>query len=152
MQQYPPGGRRDRLRPGAAQADRRNAHLYHHQRRRDAARLPAAIISGIGITLTATYLGDIANRFERDPEFRIAVVFHRKRALDQVLRSVKDHRCSILDLQVRSSAQQEEARYRAIITARPRMRVDKNKLYAAIRAVSGVDGLTEIEISAEDMP
>ena len=104
------------------------------------------------ILLTATFLGDIANRFERDPEFRVEVVFHRKRALDQVLRSVKDQRCSILDLKVRSSAQEEEARYRAIITARPRMHVDKNKLYAKVLAVSGVDKLKEIEISPEDMP
>ena len=111
-----------------------------------------AVLATVLILLTATFLGDIANRFARDPEFRVEVVFRRKRALDQVLRSVKDQRCSILDLKVRSSAQEEEARYRAIITARPRMRVDKNKLYAKILAVAGVDELNEIEIAPEDMP
>ena len=111
-----------------------------------------AVLATVLILLTATFLGDIANRFARDPEFRVEVVFRRKRALDQVLRSVKDQRCSILDLKVRSSAQEEEARYRAIITARPRMRVDKNKLYAKILAVAGVDELNEIEITPEDMP
>lgn len=95
--------------------------------------------------LAETTLGGVVNSIKRDPEFQIQVLFQQKTALDQVLRSCKNQRLSIVNLHVVSTVIDNENYYRAYIIIRPRTKVDKKRLYDNIGSLHGIIDFSEVD-------
>lgn len=106
-----------------------------------------AFIAAALVLLSETTLGDLVNSIRRDPEFCIEVLFREKTALDQVMRCCKNQRMAITNLRVVSALNGGEHCYRAFVRLRPRTKVDREKLFGEVRAVNGILGLEETEIS-----
>ena len=106
-----------------------------------------AVIATALVLLAETTLGNLVNSIRRDPEFCISVLFREKTALDQVMRCCKNQRMAITNLQVVSAVNEGEPCYRAFVRLRPRTKVDRERLFGDVRAVNGIMGLEETEIS-----
>ena len=105
-----------------------------------------AVITTALVLLAETTLGNLVNSIRRDPEFCIEVLFREKTVLDQVMRCCKNQRMSITNLRVVSAVNEGEPCYRAFVTLRPRTKVDRDRLFRDIRAVSGILDFGETEI------
>ena len=108
-----------------------------------------AVIVTVLIIVAETALSGIATRIKRDPEFCIEVKFIKKTALDQVLRRCKNHRMSILNLRVVSAINDGECCYRAFVPVRPRIKIDRKKLYDDLNNIDGLLSLNETEQNSE---
>lgn len=97
---------------------------------------------GIAATLlvivTETLFSHLNNRIKRTPEFDITLHYHHKPALDQVMRTCKDSRIAITNLRVISDNAQDKTLYTAILSLRPRLKVNRDVLLTRIRAIHGV--------------
>ena len=93
------------------------------------------IAATVLILLTESCFAGISKRIPYTPEFRLALRYRHKLALDQVLRYCKDKRLAITDLQVTGSADADVPVYDAVISLRARGRLDVDRLLAHIRGV-----------------
>lgn len=76
-------------------------------------------IIGTGLILvTETWLGTLSSRIQKRPLFILRVHYREKTSLDQVLRTCKDAKMNIVNLQIRMVNGGEEPLYRADITLR----------------------------------
>lgn len=87
------------------------------------------------ILLTESCFTGLSKRIPYTPEFRLALRYRHKLALDQVLRYCKDKRLAITDLQVTGSADADAPVYDAVVSLRARGRLDVERLLAHIRSV-----------------
>ena len=108
-----------------------------------------AIITTALVVFAEAALAGVTTRIKRDPEFRIAVLFKQKTALDQVLRSCKNNRMTITNLHVVSTVIENEPGYRGFVSLRPRAKIDRETLYAQLKAIPGVLGLREVDMADE---
>ncbi|MBR6921485.1 MAG: MgtC/SapB family protein [Clostridia bacterium] len=106
-----------------------------------------AVIVTVLIVVAETALSGLVTRIKRDPELCIAVEFIEKTALDQVLRRCKNNRMVILNLQVVSAVRSGENCYRAFVTIRPRLKVNREKLFGDLTGIDGVLSLKEVDQS-----
>ena len=106
-----------------------------------------AVVTAVLVLLTETTLGGLANKIKRDPEFKIEVKYTSKPSLDQVMRCCKNNKLGVINLQVIGAPVMQEAEYLALISLRPRMKVDKEKLFRELAAIDGVSSLNEAELA-----
>ena len=104
-----------------------------------------AVLATVLILVTETCLGGLARLLRHDPMFCIQVLFRDKTVLDQVMRICKNHRQDVTNLQVVSDVEDDEPCYRALVTLRPRFRVDREKLFAEIERIEGNLSFSEVE-------
>ena len=78
----------------------------------------AGILTAVLILLTETLMDKVSAHIRKSPEFGIEVLYTEKDALDNVLRMLKDHRLSIINLKIHSLDDEETARYSAIVELR----------------------------------
>ena len=96
------------------------------------------VIATLLVLLTEIVISRLEQHIPDNPEFRIAVTYHVKTALDQVMRYCKDNKCVIRSLQVTSFPDEQHPNYVSLVTLRPRGKVDKDHLFQHIRKIEGV--------------
>ena len=97
-----------------------------------------ALIAVILVLITEIFFSMLAKRIKYSPEFKIALRYHHKPALDQALRYLKDKKLLITNLQVVSNNETIPAVYLAVITLHPRKVVDTQVLMTHIKSIHGV--------------
>ena len=101
------------------------------------------IFAMVLVILTETLFAYLNTRIMRTPEFDITLHYHHKPALDQVMRTCKDNRIAITTLRVVSDSDPEKALYTAVLSLRPRLRVNRDVLLTRIRSIHGVQDVEE---------
>ena len=101
------------------------------------------IFAMVLVILTETLFAYLNTRIMRTPEFDITLHYHHKPALDQVMRTCKDNRIAITNLRVVSDSDPEKALYTAVLSLRPRLRVNRDVLLTRIRSIHGVQDVEE---------
>lgn len=95
------------------------------------------------VLVTETLFSQLNARIMRTPEFDITLHYHHKPALDQVMRTCKDSRIAIVNLRVVSGNDPEKTLYTAVLSLRPRLKVNRDLLLTRIRAIHGVQDVEE---------
>lgn len=103
----------------------------------------AGIAATLMVLVTESFFSILGQRIQHTPEFKIALHYHHKPALDQVLRYCKDKKVAITDLRVVGTNDNEKADYVAVIYLRPRTKVNRDLLLSHIRGVPGVYDVEE---------
>ena len=101
----------------------------------------AAIASAL-VLATETFVGTLAHKLKRDPEFSVELQYSRKDALDEAMRCCKDCRHTITNLQV-TRVSGEASVYVAVLTLRPRGRSNRAALIGDIEKIAGIDRIRE---------
>ncbi|MBQ9648285.1 MAG: MgtC/SapB family protein [Oscillospiraceae bacterium] len=104
------------------------------------------IAATVLILLTESCFTSLSKRIPYTPEFRLALRYRHKLALDQVLRYCKDKRLSITDLQVTGSGDSDAPVYNAVISLRARGRLDMERLLEHIRSVPEILNVEELTV------
>lgn len=95
------------------------------------------------VIVTETVFSQLNSRIKHSPDFNITLHYHHKPALDQVMRTCKDSRIAITNLRVVSGSTSEKALYTAVLSLRPRIKLNHDELLTRIRAVKGVQDVEE---------
>ena len=95
------------------------------------------------VIVTETVFSQLNSRIKHSPDFNITLHYHHKPALDQVMRTCKDSRIAITNLRVVSGNTSEKALYTAVLSLRPRIKLNHDELLTRIRAVKGVQDVEE---------
>ena len=103
----------------------------------------AGIAATAMVLVTESFFSILGQRIQYTPEFKIALHYHHKPALDQVMRHCKDKKVSITDLRVVGTNDNEKAEYVAILDLRPRTKVNRDLLLSHIRGIPGVNDVEE---------
>lgn len=103
-----------------------------------------AVIATLMILLTQIVISRVEQKITYSPDFKIAVQYHLKPALDQVLRYCKDKKFIIRNLQVTGDAG-EQPLYTAVVTLRQRRSVDRVVFEQHIRETDGVLSIYEVK-------
>lgn len=101
------------------------------------------VIATVLVLVTETLFSQLNSRIKRTPEFDITLHYHHKPALDQVMRTCKDSRIAITNLRVVSGNGPDEGVYTAVLSLRPRLKVNRDVLLTRIRAIHGVRDVEE---------
>lgn len=96
------------------------------------------IIATALVLVTETLFSQLNARIKRTPEFDITLHYHHKPALDQVMRTCKDSRIAITNLRVVSDNASDKTLYTAVLSLRPRLKVNRDLLLTRIRGIHGV--------------
>lgn len=96
------------------------------------------IIATVLVLATETLFSILAQHIKRTPEFKIALHYQQKPALDQVMRYCKDQKVAITNLRVVSSSDAENPDYAALLSLRPAFHVNRDLLLTHIRNIHGV--------------
>ena len=103
-----------------------------------------AIAATILVLITEIVFSKLGKSIKRTPEFKLALRYENKLALDQVLRYCKNRRLTITNLQVVAVNDEISAGYSAVISLRPRQTVDREALENHIRSMPEVFVVDEI--------
>lgn len=103
----------------------------------------AGIAATLMVLVTESVFSILAQRIQHTPEFKIALHYHHKPALDQALRYCKDKKAAITDLRVVGTNDNDKADYVAVIYLRPRTKVNRDLLLSHIRGIEGVHDVEE---------
>ena len=95
------------------------------------------------VIITETLFSHLNARIMRTPEFDITLHYHHKPALDQVMRTCKDSRIAIVNLRVVSASDADKPLYTAVLSLRPRLKVNRDLLLTRIRSIHGVQDVEE---------
>lgn len=95
------------------------------------------------VIVTETVFSQLNSRIKHSPDFNITLHYHHKPALDQVMRTCKDSRIAITNLRVVSGNTSEKALYTAVLSLRPRIKLNRDELLTRIRAFKGVQDVEE---------
>ncbi len=98
-------------------------------------------------TLVGAIIGFGRSRQKQTAGMRTYLITCVGAALDQVLRRCKNNRMMILNLQVVSAVRNSENCYRAFVTIRPRLKVNREKLFGDLTGIDGVLSLKEVDQS-----
>ena len=101
------------------------------------------IIATALVLITETLFSMLNSRIKRSPEFIIRLHYHHKPALDQVMRTCKDSRISITNLRVVSGNTPDQTDYTALLSLRPRFKINRELLLTRIRSIHGVQDVEE---------
>ena len=101
------------------------------------------LIATLLVLLTETLFSMLNGRIRRTPEFSITLHYHHKPALDQVMRTCKDNRISITNLRVVSGNDANQSDYAAVLSLRPRLKINRDLLLTRIRNIHGVVDVEE---------
>lgn len=94
------------------------------------------------VLITEVFFYRITVNLRRPTNFALNIRYREKNVLDQVMRSCKDRRIAILQLQVTSLAE-GDAPYEAVIQLRPRREISHELLLAHIREMPGILSVRE---------
>lgn len=94
------------------------------------------IIGTILVLVAEIYFAKVGSRIRLTPRYVVELLYNEKNALDHVLRFCKDHRMSIINLQIRSLDGDSEAKYAAEVTLRGGMTC--GELTERIHAMPGI--------------
>lgn len=97
-----------------------------------------AVAAVVLVLITETLFAVLAKKIKYTPEFKIALRYYHKPAVDQVLRYCKDKRLMITNLQVVSNSDTEPKVYLAVITLHPRHTINTELLTEHIKSIHGV--------------
>ena len=76
-------------------------------------------------------------------------IYIKKKALDQVLRNCKNNRAAITNLQVVSTVNDGIYCYRAFVTLRPYVKINRTKLFDSLSGIDGLISFKEVELMNE---
>ena len=95
------------------------------------------------VLITEIFISKIVHNMKAVTEFRMEVTYFHKPALDQVMRYCKDNRIAIRNLHVESKGKPEQQLYLAILTLRPRKKIDHEYLISHILGIDGIHSVHE---------
>lgn len=96
------------------------------------------VFAAVLVLITETLFSQLNSRISRSPEFNITLHYHHKPALDQVMRTCKDSRIAITNLRVLHGNNPSATVYTAVLSLRPRFKINRDLLLSRIRGVHGV--------------
>ena len=92
---------------------------------------------GTGMVLfTETVLARMGRLIQQNPVYVMELTYQKKDSLDEVLRLCKDHRMSVVNLQIETNDQEENKVYDAVITLRGKAKI--TTLLSLIRLKEGI--------------
>ena len=92
---------------------------------------------GTGMVLfTETVLARMGRLIQQNPVYVMELTYQKKDSLDEVLRLCKDHRMSVVNLQIETNDQEENKVYDAVITLRGKAKIAT--LLSLIRLKEGI--------------
>ena len=92
---------------------------------------------GTGMVLfTETVLARMGRLIQQNPVYVMELTYQKKDSLDEVLRLCKDHRMSVVNLQIETNDQEENKVYDAVITLRGKAKI--STLFSLIRLKEGI--------------
>jgi len=101
-----------------------------------------AVAATVLILIAQVFLSQAEQHIPDSPEFKIGLRYRRKPALDEVLRTCKDRKLTIENLQVTKLNGDDD--YDAVISLRPRKKVDREALLTRIRTMDDIEQVTEL--------
>lgn len=97
-----------------------------------------AILGTCMVLLVETYFNDIRNKIQFAPEFSIAVSYHSRTDLDNVMRYCKDNSASITNLKITGNKTSDEALYSALLTLKAGNDLEAEEFVKEIEKISGI--------------
>ena len=104
-----------------------------------------AITASALVVLTEICFAGVGKRIRRTAEFRMAIHYHQRLALDRSLRLCKDAELSITDLRIMSAEEDGETVYTAVVKLRRQEDGDDGSLLEAIRKDPEIFGAEILE-------
>ena len=97
-----------------------------------------AVLATIMVLIAETLFSFLGSKIPHNEKFKILLQYSEKSSLNDVMRYLKDHRMSISNLEITGKRDSSQSTYSAILTVRPRTKIDKEKIITHITDMSGI--------------
>ena len=95
-----------------------------------------AVVGTALVLLAETWFAVLGGHIAKDPEYVLEILYNEKTSLDNVLRFCKDNRMAIINLQIKSLEDSEDAKYAAEVSLRGQS--SNESLLSHIRQMPGI--------------